>query len=538
MRIDAHARAGRPDLMKRPNFLLFITDQQRADHLGAYGNPVVKTPAIDSLAARGWLAEHCHVASPICMPNRASLLTGRLPSVHGARHNGIPLPFSEVTFVERLKDSGYRTALVGKSHLQNISGVPAIPYPGAGKTEGEARRPEAGRFDQEWGPFWRDIPDFDVELPFYGFENVKLVINHGDTAGGHYRRWLEREHPAVAARVGLEHALPAPGYALVEAQQAWRTRVPEELSTTSYIAEQTCAQIEAWAQQDAPFFLQCSFPDPHHPFTPPGRFWDMYSPEDMQLPASFHAPHSGPLPHLHWLWQQRDAGKAVKHTPAMFASTEREALEALALNYGSISHLDEAVGRILRKLDALGLADDTVILFTSDHGDYFGDHQLLWKGPLHYQGVTRVPLIWADPQGPKGARSAQMCSTLDIAPTVLARAGCTPHNGIQGLSLLPAMNEQASLGRDAVLIEEEGQRIMFGFSTRVRIRTLQTRTHRLSVYENAEWGELYDLENDPHECANLWDEPAAAGLRHTLLHALTRQMIRSADESPAPTALA
>src|SRR5690606_1278183 len=137
--------------MTRPNFLLFITDQQRADHLGAYGNTVVQTPNLDRLAQSAWVAERCYVASPICMPNRSSLLTGRLPSVHGARHNGIPLPFSQVTFVERLAQAGYRTALVGKSHLQNMTGLkPSWPRSGDPPTEGEARRPEAGRFDQEW----------------------------------------------------------------------------------------------------------------------------------------------------------------------------------------------------------------------------------------------------------------------------------------------------------------------------------------------------------------------------------------------------
>lgn len=524
--------------MKRPNFLLFITDQQRADHIGAYGNPVVKTPALDALAARAWRAERCYVASPICMPNRASLLTGRLPSVHGARHNGIPLSFSEMTFVERLREAGYRTALVGKSHLQNISGQAAVPQPGDPETQGEARRPDPGRFDQEWGPSWAADDSFDLDLPFYGFEHVDLVINHGDTAGGHYRRWLTREHPEVAAVTGPEHALPTPGYELARFRQAWRTRVPEELSTTSYVGMQTCERLTALAQQDAPFLIQCSFPDPHHPFTPPGRFWDMYKPEDVELPPSFSARHSGPLPHLEWLWEQRNAGKALKSTPAMFGAGEREVREAIALNYGSVSHIDEAIGKVLRHLEQLGLADDTVVLFTSDHGDYFGDHQLLWKGPLHYQGVTRVPLIWADPQRPDERRSQQLCSTLDIAPTVLARAGCLPYNGLQGLSLLPAMRDDASLGRDAVLIEEEGQRIMFGFPGRVRMRTLQTPRYRLSVYENADWGELYDLEADPQECANLWQDPGAASLRHELLHAMTRLMIRCADESPRPTALA
>lgn len=525
----------------RPNFLLFITDQQRADHLGAYGNRVVRTPHLDALARRGWLASACLVASPICMPNRASLMTGRMPSVHGARHNGIALPLDQQTFVERLRSNGYATALVGKSHLQNISGRgPVWPPKDSPATEGEASRAPAGRLDQEWEPSWIADDNFDIELPYYGFDTVRLVINHGDTAGGHYRRWLRQHHPDVAARTGAEHALPTPNFELANCRQAWRSTVPEELSTTSYVGDQTCQLLQTLSSADQPFFIQCSFPDPHHPFTPPGKYWDMYRPEDMLLPASFHARTSGPLPHLDWMHAQRDAGRAVKDSPAMFAATEREVREALALNYGSISHIDATIGRVLARLTQLDLDRDTVVLFTSDHGDYFGDHQLLWKGPLHYQGVIRVPLIWHDPHSATGAGQVcnQLCSTIDIAPTILARAGCTPYNGIQGLSLLPAMDGDRPLGRDDMLVEEEGQRTMFGFTGRTRMRSLRTATHRLSVYEGQDWGEIYDLVRDPDENHNLWSQPGSAGLRQELLHRLALAMIRYSDTSPHPTALA
>ena len=523
----------------RPNFLLFITDQHRADHLGAYGNTVVSTPHLDRLASRAWVADRCYVASPICMPNRASLLTGRLPSVHGARHNGIPLSLDTVTFVDRLRESGYRTALVGKGHLQNISGVgPLWPPKGSTPTQGEARHPAPGRYNQEWQPSWDADPDFRMDLPFYGFEDVRLVINHGDTAAGDYKRWLRQEHPEVAAVTGLEHAIPASEFELVNARQAWRSRVPEQLSTSSYIANESCAKLEQYATGEAPFFLQCSFPDPHHPFTPPGRYWGMYKPDDMDLPASYRHDADDKVPHLHWLHRQRDEGKAVKHTPACFAATEREVREALALNYGAISHLDDAVGRVIAKLESLGMAENTVVLFTSDHGDFFGDHQLLWKGPLHYQGLTRVPLIWFDPAIPKGRRESQLCSTIDIAPTILERAGCVGYNGMQGMSLHDAMVNGTDLGRPALLIEEEGQRIIFGFSSRVRMRTLQTARYRLSVYHGTDLGEIYDLQEDPHELHNLWGESQHDELSQRLLYLLALQMIQYADESPNPSALA
>lgn len=527
----------------QPNFLLFITDQQRADHLGSYGNAIVRTPELDALAAQGWSADRFYVASPICMPNRATLMTGRMPSVHGVRHNGIPLSQRATTFVERLRGAGYATALVGKAHLQNMTGNgPAWPPAGGDGTQGEAWTAEPGDYDQEWGPLWRTDPAHDLDMPFYGFGRVALAVDHGDQVWGHYERWLAQEHPEARRLWGAEHALPAPEFELTRHHQAWRTRVPEECSTNAYIGDQTIALLREHAAGGKPFFIQCSFPDPHHPFTPHGKYWDMYRPEDVELPASFHAcaaPGHRPPPHVAWLHEQRDRNQAVKHTPAIFACTEREAREAIALNYGSISHIDATIGRVMQALRQTGLDRNTVVIFTSDHGDYLGDHQLLLKGPVHYQSLIRTPFIWRDPQAaPAAPRSQALCSTADIAATVLARAGLPAYNGMQGQSLLPLMSGAATAVRDAALIEEEGQRTMFGFAGRTRMRTLQTPRHRLSVYADADWGELYDLQEDPHELRNLWSDPAAAALRGELLMTLARSMIRHAETSPHPTAIA
>lgn len=527
----------------QPNFLLFITDQQRADHLGSYGNPIVHTPELDALARRGWSADRFYVASPICMPNRATLMTGRMPSVHGVRHNGIPLSQRATTFVERLRQAGYATALIGKAHLQNMTGKgPVWPPAGSDPSQGEAWTAEPGNYDQEWGPLWRNDPTHDLQTPFYGFQRVDLAVDHGDQVWGHYERWLARTHPEVRRQWGPEHALPAPGFVLTEHHQAWRTRVPEECSTTAYLGDQTIRQLHEHAAGKQPFFIQCSFPDPHHPFTPHGKYWSMYRPEDVALPHSFHAsaaPDHRPAPHVAWLYWQRDQRKAVKHTPAIFACTEREAREAIALNYGSISHIDATIGRVLQTLRQTGLDENTVVIFTSDHGDYFGDHQLLLKGPVHFQSLIRTPFIWHDPQArPAAARSQALCSTADIAATVLDRAGLPTYNGMQGASMLPLMSGAVDALRDAVLIEEEGQRTMFGFAGRTRMRTLQTARHRLSVYADATWGELYDLQHDPHELRNLWDEPACAALRAELLFELSRTMIRHAETSPHPSAIA
>lgn len=527
--------------MKRPNVLLFITDQQRADHLGAYGNPIVKTPNLDAIARLGWRSDRFYVASPICMPNRSSLMTGRMPSVHGARHNGIPLSLQSSTFVSLLGDAGYATALVGKSHLQNMTGKgPHWPRPTDPETQGEARQPAPGNYDQEWGPLWRNNPDHDLETPFYGFDRVALAVDHGDQVWGHYWRWLEQNHPDVAKRAGPDHALPTPDYELARHKQAWRTRVPEELSTSAYVGLQTRNLIKEYACRDQPFFIMCSFPDPHHPFTPHGKYWDMYDPDDVDLPDSFHASREHlPSPPVAWLREQRDQGNAVKHTPAVFACTEREAREAIALNYGSISHIDAVIGEVRQELEKQGVADDTIIMFMSDHGDYLGDHQLLWKGPIHFQSLIRTPFLWYDPQQPSAEHSScRLASTIDVAPTLLDRLGITPYNGIQGRSLLPIIHNTEAPWRTHVLIEEEGQRIMFGFDSRVRMRTLVDANYRLSVYEGCDWGELYDLKGDPMELTNLWNCPSYAPEKLRMLHALSQTMITHSETSPNPTALA
>lgn len=522
------------------NFLLFITDQHRADHLGAYGNPVVATPQLDRLAAQGWRAENMHVATPICMPNRASLMTGRYPSTHGARHNGIALSLRSRTFVDRLRQEGWRTGVVGKLHLQNMTDIaPSWPVRAEDRLPLEAVETDAsGRYDQEKRRLWLERDDYDLSYPYYGFEQADVVDDHSDQPHGHYRYWLRRHHPEVEALIGPAAAIPAPDYVLAQIGQAWRTRVPEALYPSAYIADRSIEKLREYAQGDAPFFLQCSFPDPHHPFTPPGRYWDMYRPQDMALPASFDNPHPAP-PHVAWLRAQRDGGRAVKHTPAIFACDARETREALALNYGSISNIDHQIGRVLAELQASGLADNTVVIFTSDHGDYLGDHQLMLKGPIHYRGLTRVPFIWRDPAGRRGGQASDaLLSTIDIAPTILARAGVQPYNGIQGQDMGRLMAGDDSGRREALLIEEEGQRVILGFDRRIRCRTLLSEGCRLTLYDGAAWGELYDLRQDPHELRNLWDDPGSVALRARLTQALAYAMLHHVDTSPYPTALA
>ncbi len=524
---------------RRPNFLLFVTDQHRADHLGCYGNADVRTPHIDALAAAGCRFDDFHVATPICQPNRASLMTGRLPSVHGLQMNGRELSLGEHTFVETLREAGWRTALVGKSHLQNITIMPTSwPSPGQ-RLEQEAVRPFPGRYGQEVWKRWADDDAFGLSLPYYGFEQVVLTIGHADQQHGHWRRWLRQQTADADRLIGLENAIPTPDLHLGRLGQAWRTRVPEELYPTRFIADQTCARLADLAQDDAPFFVQCSFPDPHHPFTPPGRYWDLFRPGDMSLPTTFDAELIDPPPPLRFLREQRRANPSFQPGHGSFACTEQEVREAIALNHGSLANIDDAIGRVLAQLHSLGLDDDTVVMFTSDHGDLLGDRGLMFKGGLHYPALTRVPFIWRDPQqASAAAASAALAQTIDIAPTVLARAGLAPANGMQGHSLLPVLAGSQAQVRERLLIEEESQRSDFGMDRRLRMRTLRDGQHRLTIYDGQPWGELYDLQQDPLEIRNLWNDPQSLGLRQALAEQMARAMLAAQDHSPYPGAAA
>ena len=280
-------------MTRRPNFLVIMTDQQRADHLGCYGNPVVRTPNIDSIAQRGVRFDRFFVSNPICQPNRAALATGQLTTVNGCRKNGIPLSLDSTTYADILRGAGYRTGLVGKAHFQNVSPVEAKspPLRGAGSPppapfDRAMRAQRAGpEYEHEIRTNWIDDPDRDVPFPYYGFDDLALCIGHGDQVEGHYSGWLRDRLGGAPDPRGRVNALADNAG---EAPQIWRTALPEALYPTTFVGEQACAFLER--ADDRPFLLVVSFPDPHHPFTPPGRYFEMYDPADIPLPVSFDHP--------------------------------------------------------------------------------------------------------------------------------------------------------------------------------------------------------------------------------------------------------
>ncbi|MEZ5658258.1 MAG: sulfatase-like hydrolase/transferase [Burkholderiaceae bacterium] len=522
----------------RPNILFIITEQQRADWLSCTGHPVLRTPNIDRIAAGGTIFDRAYVGNPVCMPNRASLMTGRLSSVTGVSQNGMPLPFTNTTFTEVLSAGGYDTALIGKAHFQTFTEIPApIGQNPAGKgrlANAVDIGPESD-FVSESITGWRAKGPDVVPKPYYGFQHAELVTFHGDMTGGAHEYWLRQQLPDLDRVRGPNNQL-AHDYVC---PQAMRTAIPEELYSTSFVKMRALEYLDDAARAQRPFFAFVSFPDPHHPFTPPGRYWDMYRPEDMVLSANMHG-HVNPPRSLEWIFRQDVLDGPESLMPQTFVTgamrlNERQIREAMALSCGMMAMIDDAVGEILDALQRNGLARNTIVVFTSDHGDYMGDHGMILKGGPHYQSLIRVPLLIKDPRrGAQPARSSVLASTLDMAPTILTLAGLTPYADIQGIDLNPVL-DGITPARDALLIEEDSYEVdLLGMQGQYRARTLQTDRYRLTTYLGERWGELYDLREDPLEQTNLWDDPGARELRHELVWTLMQTMMDGCSRSPWP----
>lgn len=511
-------------MSQQPHFIILITDQQRADWLGCYGHSVVQTPNIDKIAKKGTRFDNFHVANPVCMPNRASLLTGRYPSVHGLRHNGCLLPTRARTFVDLLAENGYKTAAIGKSHLQPFTGL--APQAGT-STSAEAWQEDGQDYTLEEPPHYDDEGRFHFPTPYYGYQHVDMVTGHGTTCGGHYRQWLREQRPHDWQQL-LDPANQMPhDYACPQAE---RTQVPEELYPTNYIKQQARDYLQNNLTNEQPTFTFISFPDPHHPWNPPGKYWDMYSADQFEVPVGY-ADHQNPPAHLRYWKEKLDDGTQDTGRQMAFMTSDENIKQAMALTAGMISLIDDAIGEVMQTVHASGQADNTVVCFTADHGDYLGDFNLLLKGGWLKQSICQVPFIWADPTQDQQAVSNALSSTIDIAATVLDRAGIEIFNGNQGRSLLPALNSDDVI-RHSLLIEENDPLPRYNFKSPGRVRQVLKDNWSLTLIQGHEEGELYDRNVDPNECNNLWDHPDYQTKQAEMVLALSHLLMQQMDESP------
>ncbi len=481
--------------MKRPNVLLITSDQQHWNTLGVL-NPEIRTPQLDALAAQGTLFERAYCPNPTCTPTRASMITGTYPSQHGAYSLGTKLDERAHTIGEDFRAAVYRTALIGKAHFQPLAGTREFPSL------------EAYPILQDLD-FWRGFHG-----PFYGFDHVELARNHTDEAhvGQHYAIWLEERGCAN----WREYFRKPTGTA---DRQGFRWAIPERFHYNAWIAERAGAQIDEAAARGQPFFCWASFFDPHPPCMAPEPWDAMYNPASLTLPRLRPGEHDRNPPHFRLTQEEtpdfssyRTPGGQWLHGMHSHRHDEAHQRRTLAAYYGMVSLLDKYVGLLLDRLDRSGLAGDTLVVFTSDHGHLLGQHGLIAKGPFHYEDLIRVPFLVRWPgRVPAGRRSTALQSLVDLPQTFLSCCGIPAPRGRTGVDQHAVWTGAAEGARSHVLVENNHQ------PWTVDLRTYVDERWKLTVYLNRPYGELFDLREDPGEFENRWDDPAYAAIKSELL---------------------
>ncbi|MCA9835569.1 MAG: sulfatase-like hydrolase/transferase [Trueperaceae bacterium] len=506
----------------QPNFLVICTDQMRADHLGCAGNPVIQTPHLDALAESGSHFQRAYVNCPLCMPSRATMFTGLTPRGHGVRTNGIPLSRELPTLTAALKGAGYHTASIGKLHFSNYW------------LNDDVKEQVKLEDFLEVRAFWEEGKVSDIPTPYYGFDHVDITLGHGSYTGGHYANWLKEQHPEAWKKLQTEGVNPSPS----GAEQSGTFPLDESLHHTAYVANQTIDHLDK-LEDDQPFFLFCSFPDPHHPYELPENWEHKYSPDEVVPPIAREGEFDDLAPFFKDIFandlQLSGRGKATD-------IPYEHKLELIARTYAMVSLLDKYIGRVIQALDAKGLRDNTVIVFMSDHGDMLGDHGLLNKGPFHFEGLLHIPMIWSWKNHVKKQETRALMSLLDFAPTVLELAGVPVPEGPAsaeapmqppawaGRSQVPVLTGSADKVQDAILVENDEDYLG------LRLRTLITPRYKLTTYTGHRglepYGELFDLEHDPHELHNLWHSADHGSLKAELFEALLSKIIETDSAVP------
>ena len=474
------------------NILFIMADQLRADHLSCYGHRRLATPNIDALAARGTRFTNCYVQGPVCGPSRMSTYSGRYVASHGATWNFVPLPVNTLTMGDHLREGGLRVAVVGKTHV-------------VGDRKGMARlgidpATQAGVLLDQGGfePYARDdgvVPDaklkhqnppFNRHLLDLGYSGPNAWHDHANAAlgrGGEVLSGWQMRHAGLPARVPDAHS-----------ETAWTTD-----RAIDFMRE----------QGDAPWCLHVSYIKPHWPYIAAAPYHAMFTPADVQPPVRSEAERQGGHPVV----------EAFRQHPESLAFSRDEVRNTVAPTYmGLVKQLDDHVGRLMQGLADLGRLDDTLVVFTSDHGDLMGDH---WLGEkeMFYEASVRVPLIVVDPKaGRPGTVHTGLVEAIDLLPTfkdVLGLQVSSPW--LDGRSLTPALRGTVEPEREAVFSELD-----YAFYGARRALGLGVNEARATMVRTARWKyvrfegfppQLFDLEADPDELLDLGCDPGSHAVR-------------------------
>ena len=433
-------------MTERPNILFITTDHLRYDALGYTGDPLVQTPAIDALAEKSTRFSKCFVQNPVCSPSRASFMTGRYPKNHGVKWNGSKLGEHEITMVEAFKNRGYTTASVGKHGI--------------------------------------------------GQQRFRQVLDHMDAVGIR-RGWKERadgDYTVADPNPFEQYVLDRgyeyrTGYALPNFRKnlgAVPSDLPEDCHIDAYVGMKSIEYLEG-LDTDDPFFLWVGFYGPHHPYVPSGRFAKMYDPDDVP-PFRRAEDDIAKKPPEYALYF-----KAEHHKYRGFDRAPDEAFRKMKAAYcGMVSQIDWQVGLIIEALERKGVADETIVVFLSDHGEFLGDHGIPAKAPFLLDCMLHVPCLIAVP-GRAGRACDALVESIDLFPTLAHLAGFDAPECVQGVDLSPLMRGERAEVRDTV------------FAEAVDKRCIRTREWKYIHYPTKTYGELYDLIRDPFELDNLYD---------------------------------
>ena len=483
-------------MKKKPNILLITSDQHHWMSMG-YNNPEIKTPNLDRLAESGMIFDRAYCPNPTCTPTRASIISGMYPSQHGGYTLGVKMPEDVHTVGEDFHQNGYRSALIGKAHFQQLFDHP--------KYRSIESNPLQSQLD-----FWREFNG-----PFYGFDHVELARNHTNEfhAGQHYGIWMEEK--GFANWRDCFRKLDGSGK-----EQHLKWDIPEEFHYDTWIAERTNAMLDEYAENEDHFFLWASFPDPHPAYLVPEPWDTMYDPEKITVPEMLDEEDFSKMPPHHQKTQEENPDFTEYHPEGSFSChgfnshlhDRKEMAKNIAVYYGMVSLMDKYIGKILDKLDELGLREDTLVVFTTDHGHFFGQHGLVSKGAFHYEDMIKIPFIASLPGNiPANTKTDSMLSLVDLAPTFLSYCGIEIPNCMTGVDQKAVFTGDADSARDNIIVENHHQPQLMYAKTYVNDR------YKMTVYMNRGYGEIFDLKEDPSETKNLWDDSESQELKKDLL---------------------
>jgi arylsulfatase len=463
-----------------PNILWICTDQQRYDTIHALGNEHIRTPNLDRLVAEGVAFTRAYTQSPICTPSRACFLTGRYPStLHVNRNGNAFFPDSAPLITRTLADVGYDCGLVGKLHLSAANGRVEV-------------RPDDGYRVFEWSHHPQPEDFWPTE-------------QHA------YQRWLRE------CGVDWDEAYGAQAVSGWNKQTSYRPGIAAEYHQTTWCANETIAHIRQ--DRQGPWLMSVNPFDPHPPFDPPPEYLERMDVGSMPLPL--FRPEE---------LQSQLAFEGIDHqTESPLSPEDYDARRMIAAYYAQIELIDDQVGRLMDALEASGQREDTIVIFTSDHGEMLGDHGLVLKGCRFYEGAVHVPLIISWPgHWRQGLRSEALVELADIVPTLLQATDLPASEDVQGISLLPILSGEADahVHHDFVRCEYHDA-LDRSFASHGNM--IFDGRHKLVVYHGHAIGELYDLQEDPNEFWNLWDEPEAMQLKHELIVRLFDAVMMATD---------